>query len=212
MPTTRADAHLCGLSAPRLDLRSRGKLRCRPIYRRAGNHRVRSPARGCCKVCYVGLHRCIHFRCRRNTTGVLSTGFMTSTSVRTGLRAEESRIRTFRPSPDQSPSELVEPCAETTWRAHGEFLLAGPIVRNPSPSSRESGTNCGRLRKSASTELLASAALLPYSPRPCYAGIGEFSVVGARNAWAAASWSGSGLSLARIDRPGNRAVTAAFSS
>jgi hypothetical protein len=87
MPTTRADAHLCGLSAPRLDLRSRGKLRCRPSYRRSGNHRVRSPGRGCCKVCYVGLHRCIHFRCRRNTTGVLSTGFMTSTSVRTGLRA-----------------------------------------------------------------------------------------------------------------------------
>ena len=78
MPTTRADAHLCGLSAPRLDLRSRGKLRCRPSYGRSGNHRVRSPGRGCCKVCYVGLHRCIHFRCRRNTTGVLSTGFMTS--------------------------------------------------------------------------------------------------------------------------------------
>jgi hypothetical protein len=38
------------------------------------------------------------------------------------LSAGGSRIRTFRPSPDQCLSELVEPCAETTWRARGEFL------------------------------------------------------------------------------------------
>jgi hypothetical protein len=32
---------------------------------------------------------------------------------------------TFRPSRDQCLYELVEPCAETTWRAPGEFLRGG---------------------------------------------------------------------------------------
>ena len=54
--------------------------------------------------------------------------------VRAGLTAGESRIRTFRPSPDQCLSELVEPCAETTWRARGEFLRGGTNSSNPSPS------------------------------------------------------------------------------
>ena len=38
-------------------------------------------------------------------------------------------------------SELVEPCAETTWRARGEFLCGGTNSSNPSPSSGESGEN-----------------------------------------------------------------------
>ena len=51
--------------------------------------------------------------------------------VRAGLTAGESRIRTFRPSPDQCLSELVEPCAETTWRARGEFLRGGTNSSSP---------------------------------------------------------------------------------
>jgi hypothetical protein len=47
-------------------------------------------------------------------------------------------IRTLRPSRDQCLSELVEPCAETTWRARGEFLRGGTNSSNPSPSSNES--------------------------------------------------------------------------
>src|SRR6516162_8783075 len=58
--------------------------------------------------------------------------------VRCRLCAGESRIRTFRPSPDQCLSELVEPCAETTWRARGEFFRGGTNSSNPSPSSGES--------------------------------------------------------------------------
>jgi hypothetical protein len=54
------------------------------------------------------------------------------------LFAGGSRIRTFRSSPDQCLSELVEPCAETTWRARGEFLRGGTVSSNPSPSSGES--------------------------------------------------------------------------
>ena len=38
-------------------------------------------------------------------------------------------------------SELVEPCAETTWRARTEFLRGGTNSSNPSPSSEESRTN-----------------------------------------------------------------------
>ena len=41
---------------------------------------------------------------------------------------------------DQRLSELVEPCAETTWRARGEFLRGGTNSSNPSPSSGESTT------------------------------------------------------------------------
>ena len=41
-------------------------------------------------------------------------------------------------SRDQRLSELVEPCAETTWRARGEFLRGGTNSSNPSPSSGES--------------------------------------------------------------------------
>ena len=48
---------------------------------------------------------------------------------RDGLSAGGRRIRTFRPSRDQYLSELVEPWAETTWRARGGFSVAGPIVR-----------------------------------------------------------------------------------
>ena len=38
-------------------------------------------------------------------------------------------------------SELVERCAETKWWARGEFLRAGTVGSNPSPSSRESVAN-----------------------------------------------------------------------
>ena len=48
------------------------------------------------------------------------------------------RIRTFHPSWDQCLSELVELCAETTWRAQGEFLRGGNNGSNPSPSCGES--------------------------------------------------------------------------
>jgi hypothetical protein len=51
--------------SPRFALRPRRKLRCRPGNRRSRNHRVRPPAGGCCEVCYLGLHRRIHFGCRR---------------------------------------------------------------------------------------------------------------------------------------------------
>ena len=51
-------------------------------------------------------------------------------------------MRTFRPPRDQCLSELVEPCAEATWRARGEFLRGGTNSSNPSPSSGES-TNLG---------------------------------------------------------------------
>jgi hypothetical protein len=44
----------------------------------------------------------------------------------------------FVPLGDQCLSELVEPCAETTWRARGEFLRGGTNSSNPSPSSGES--------------------------------------------------------------------------
>jgi hypothetical protein len=54
------------------------------------------------------------------------------------LSAEGSRIRTFRPSRDQCLSELVEPCAEITWRPRGEFLRGGTNSSNLSPSSGES--------------------------------------------------------------------------
>jgi hypothetical protein len=119
-----------GEAPPRLDLRSRGKLRCRPSSRRSGNHRVRSPGRGCCKVCYVGLHRCIHFRCRRNTTGVLSTGFMTSTSVRTGLRAGERWIRTSGSAPAATPltDRGVKSQATAAGCHFGEILPQGATL------------------------------------------------------------------------------------
>ena len=58
--------------------------------------------------------------------------------ARHGLSAGGSRIRTFRPSRDQCLSELAEPCAETTWRARGEFLRRGTNSSNPSPSTGES--------------------------------------------------------------------------
>jgi hypothetical protein len=58
-----------------------------------------------------------------------------------GLPARGSRIRTFRPFPDQCLSELVEPCAETTCAPEG-FLHGGTVSSNPSPSSGESATNC----------------------------------------------------------------------
>jgi len=50
-------------------------------------------------------------------------------------------MRTFRPPRDQCLSELVEPCAEATWRARGEFLRGGTNSSNPSPSSGESVAN-----------------------------------------------------------------------
>jgi hypothetical protein len=42
---------------------------------------------------------------------------------------------------DQCLSELVEPSAETTWRARGEVLSGGTNSSNPSPSSGDSGAN-----------------------------------------------------------------------
>jgi hypothetical protein len=45
---------------------------------------------------------------------------------------------TFRPSRDQCLYELVEPCAETTWRARGAFLRGGTNGSNPARSSAES--------------------------------------------------------------------------
>ena len=50
------------------------------------------------------------------------------------------RIRGFRPSRDQCRSELVNPYAETTWRAQGGFLRGGTNGSNPSPSSGESAS------------------------------------------------------------------------
>src|SRR5215831_11906109 len=43
-------------------------------------------------------------------------------SLLLALSAGGSRIRTFRPSPNQCLSELVEPCAETNGGARREFL------------------------------------------------------------------------------------------
>ena len=63
----RANAYLCGLSAPRFALYPRRKPRCRPGDRRSRNNRVRPSVGGYCKVSYLGLHRCFHFGCRRNT-------------------------------------------------------------------------------------------------------------------------------------------------
>jgi hypothetical protein len=45
---------------------------------------------------------------------------------------------TFRPFRDQCLYELVEPCAETTWRARGAFLRGGTNSSNPAPSAAES--------------------------------------------------------------------------
>ena len=64
-----------------------------------------------------------------------------ATSWLHGLPAGRRRVRTFRSSRDQCLSELVEPCAETTWRARGEFLRGGTNSSNPSPSSEESAAN-----------------------------------------------------------------------
>ena len=50
-------------------------------------------------------------------------------------------MRAFRPPRDQCLSELVQPCAETTWRARGEFLCGGTNSSNPSSSSGESTAN-----------------------------------------------------------------------
>ena len=61
-----------------------------------------------------------------------------STTYVPGDAAAGSRIRSFRPSRDQCLSELAEPCAETTWRAPGEFLRGGTNSSNPSPSCGES--------------------------------------------------------------------------
>src|SRR5215472_14620101 len=47
-------------------------------------------------------------------------------------------IASFRPFRDQCLSELVEPWAETTWRARTEFLRGGTNSSSPSPSSDES--------------------------------------------------------------------------
>jgi hypothetical protein len=46
--------------------------------------------------------------------------------------------KTFRPSRNQCRSELVNPYAETTWRAQGEFLRGGTNSSSPSPSGGES--------------------------------------------------------------------------
>ena len=43
-------------------------------------------------------------------------------------------------------SELVEPCAETTWRARTEFLRGGTNSSNPSLSSGESANHRFRRR------------------------------------------------------------------
>jgi hypothetical protein len=55
--------------------------------------------------------------------------------------AEEAGFELFVPLWDQCLSELVEPCAETTWRARGEFLRSGTVGSNPAPSSAESAAN-----------------------------------------------------------------------
>jgi hypothetical protein len=82
--------------------------------------------------------------------------------ARDRLSAGGSRIRTFRPPRDQCLSELVEPCAETAWRARTEFLRGGTNSSNPSPSSGELANfwflGGGAL---ARTGLLTSAELVP---------------------------------------------------
>ena len=78
-------------------------------------------------------------------------------------------MRTFRPPRDQCLSELVEPCAEATWRARGEFLRGGTNSSNPSPSSGESVANSviakagPRLLSAVGTSGFAIRMLAPHS-------------------------------------------------
>jgi hypothetical protein len=70
---------------------------------------------------------------------------------------------TFRPTRDQCLYELVEPCAETTWRARRAFLRGGTNGSNPAPSSSESGElpYCGAgSSRSRRTSAAAATGLL----------------------------------------------------